>query len=71
MNENKKSKIEARVKQIDELIQEKELMLLRGISDGNLRWKLRRDIKELQEEAMELLNKLMSDDYLQNDGITE
>ena len=64
MNENKKSKIEARVKQIDELIQEKELMLLRGISDGNLRWKLRRDIKELQEEAMELLNKLMSDDYL-------
>ena len=39
-------------------------MLLRGISDGNLRWKLRRDIKELQEEAMELLNKLMSDDYL-------
>ena len=71
MNENKKSKIEARIKQIDELIQEKELMLLRGISDGNLRWKLRRDIKELQEEAMELLNKLMSDDYLQNDGITE
>ena len=64
MNENKKSKIEARIKQIDELIQEKELMLLRGISDGNLRWKLRRDIKELQEEAMELLNKLMSDDYL-------
>lgn len=55
--------IEERIKQLDDQLQEKKLILLRGVSDADLACKIRYDMREIEKESNELLHKLSNDQY--------
>jgi len=53
-----KIKLEERVKQLDDQLQEKKLILLRGIDDQELACKIRYDKREIEKEIEELKRRL-------------
>ncbi len=58
-----KIKLEERVKQLDDQLQEKKLILLRGLDDQELACKIRYDMREIEKESNELLHKMNNDQY--------
>jgi len=58
-----KIKLEERVKQLDDQLQEKKLILLRGIYDQKLACKIRYDMREIENESNKLLHKMNNDQY--------